>query len=211
MTTATELPTEPEAKDEGAPTPIEKIASLRALAWPVILLVVVLGVLSFIIEDLHFDLQQGVPASHIGTELIFLALLLIGVIGTIVQLRAAMRRQRDLQRDLRTTREDAERWRSEAEALARRVGAAVDEHFSEWGLTSAEKEIALLVLRGLSYKEVASVRGTAERTVRHQALAIYRKAGVAARAEMAAVFLQDVLAGAPPQPGAARAAPTLVG
>ena len=212
MTTPNDLPTEPSA---GSAPPRTDRASARALAWPIILLVVVGGVLLFIISDLQFDLKQGVPFSHIAEELVFLALLIVGVVGTIVQLRAALRRMRELQRDLSVTREDAERWRSEAEALARRVGGAVDEHFSEWGLTSAEKEIALLVLRGLSYKEVAGVRGTAERTVRHQALAIYRKAGVAGRAEMAAVFLSDVLAGQgpqrPPQPGAARASPTLVG
>ena len=212
MTTPTELPTEP--KEERSPPRTDRLAA-RSLAWPIILLVVVIGVFLFIIGDLRFDLSQGVPFSHIAEELVFLALLVVGVIGTIVQFRAALRHARELQRDLTVTREDAERWRSEAEALARRVGAAVDEHFSEWGLTSAEKEIALLVLRGLSYKEVAGVRGTAERTVRHQALAIYRKAGVAGRAEMAAVFLSDVLAGQgpqrPPQPGAARASPTLVG
>ena len=219
MTTSTELPTE--MKEEGSPPRADDAGARRALVWAVVLVIVVVGVFIFFINDLRFDIARGVPASHLIEESIFLGLLIVGGVGTVVQLRAALRRTRELQRDLKTTREDAERWRSEAEALAKRVGVAVDAHFSEWGLTSAEKEIALLVLRGLSYKEVASVRGTAERTVRHQALAIYRKAGVAGRAEMAAVFLQDVLAGAPPQksapaqqqpqPGAMRPPPTLVG
>jgi type VI protein secretion system component VasK len=147
MTTPTDLPMEPSAGHP--PPPRAERASGRALAWPIILVVVVIGVLLFLIGDLRFDLAQGVPFSHIAEELAFVALLLVGVIGTIVQLRAALRHMRELQRDRSTSREDAERWRSEAEALARRVGAAVDEHFSEWGLTSAEKEIALLVLRGL--------------------------------------------------------------
>lgn len=217
MTPSTEHPTEPARA--GAPSRRERAS---ALAWPVLLLVVICSVVLFFIGDLAFDIERDVPTAHIVVQLAFVALALVGVIGTIIQLRAALARARELQKDLFTTREDAERWRSEAEALAKRVGVAVDAHFSEWGLTIAEKEIALLVLRGLSYKEVASVRGTAERTVRHQALAIYRKAGVAGRAEMAAVFLQDVLAGAPPQrakapveqeqpPAAARPPPTLVG
>jgi hypothetical protein len=49
------------------------------------------------------------------------------------------------------------------------------------------------VLKGFSYKEIADLRETTERTVRNQALAIYRKAGLANRAEMAAFFLEDFL------------------
>jgi DNA-binding NarL/FixJ family response regulator len=60
---------------------------------------------------------------------------------------------------------------------------------------SAEQR-AVFVLRaveGLSYKEIAEARTTAEHTVRNQALAIFRKAGLAGRAEMAAFFIEDLL------------------
>jgi len=36
----------------------------------------------------------------------------------------------------------------------------------------------MLLLKGLSLKEIATVRGTGERTVREQARAVYRKAGL---------------------------------
>ena len=49
------------------------------------------------------------------------------------------------------------------------------------------------MLKGLSFKEIAPVRGTSERTVRQQALAVYAKAGLAGRAELAAFFLEDLL------------------
>lgn len=52
---------------------------------------------------------------------------------------------------------------------------------------------ALLLLKGLSHKVIAEVRATSERTVRQQALAVYRKAGLAGRAELAAFFLEDLL------------------
>ena len=37
------------------------------------------------------------------------------------------------------------------------------------------------------------MRGAGERTVRQQALAVYAKAGLAGRAELAAFFLEDLL------------------
>ena len=40
---------------------------------------------------------------------------------------------------------------------------------------------------------MAETRQTSERTVRQQALAVYRKAGLAGRAELAAFFLEDIL------------------
>lgn len=81
---------------------------------------------------------------------------------------------------------------------------AIDRQFERWGLFAAEREVALLLLKGLSHKEVASARETSERTVRQQALAVYRKAGLSGRAELAAFFLEDLLL---PAPEAARARP----
>ena len=50
------------------------------------------------------------------------------------------------------------------------------------------------MLKGLSHKEIARLRLTSETTVRQQAAAIYRKSGLASRAELAAFFLEDLLA-----------------
>jgi DNA-binding CsgD family transcriptional regulator len=165
-------------------------AALWVLAWPAALFVMITAFIAF---DLAADIEHGVANIHLYIEIVAFVLAISGVAGTTVQLRRALSRARVLQQDLVGTRVELERSRSEAEALLRRLGSAIDHHFDRWELTSAERGIALLVLKGLSYKEVATARGTTERTVRHQALAIYRKAGVAGRAELAAFFLQDLL------------------
>jgi len=164
--------------------------STWALAWPAALFLIIT---LFVAADLAADFGAGMNATHVNVEIVALGVALTGVVGTAWQLRGALGRARDLQTDLEGTRADLERWRSEAQGLLRRLGGAIDKQFLRWGLTSAESEIALLILKGLSYKEVAVARGTVERTVRHQALAIYRKAGLAGRAELAAFFLQDLL------------------
>ena len=89
--------------------------------------------------------------------------------------------------------EDAQRWSQEAGDLLHGLGAAIDRQFDRWALTPAEREVALLQLKGLRHKEIAELRATSERTVRQQALAIYRKSGLNGRSDLAAFFLEDLL------------------
>jgi DNA-binding NarL/FixJ family response regulator len=97
-------------------------------------------------------------------------------------------------RDLELARIQGQRWRSEARSHLNGLGKAIDEQFSRWNLTEAEREVALLLLKGLSNKEIAAVRAASERTVREQARSIYSKAGLTGRAALSAFFLEDLLA-----------------
>lgn len=98
---------------------------------------------------------------------------------------------------------DAERWRQEAAELVQGLSDAIDRQLAAWSLTETEQTVARLILKGLSHKEIAALRETSEATVRQQAAAVYRKSGLAGRAELAAFFLEDLLT---PQPQAARPA-----
>lgn len=77
--------------------------------------------------------------------------------------------------------------------FARGLRRALDRQFARWSLSPAEREVLLLLLKGLSHKEIAEVRSTSETTVRQQALALYRKSGLASRTELSAFFLEDLL------------------
>lgn len=68
----------------------------------------------------------------------------------------------------------------------------IDAQFDSWGLSSAEKEIGWLLLKGLSFKEIAKLRGTNQRTVRQQAGSIYSKSNLGNRSNLAAFFLEDI-------------------
>ncbi len=97
-------------------------------------------------------------------------------------------------RDLEIARLQGQRWRNESRALLAGLGEAIDRQFGQWSLTDAEREVALLLLKGLSTKEIAAVRGGSERTAREHASAVYTKAGLTGRAALAAFFLEDMLA-----------------
>lgn len=147
----------------------------------------------FVVEDIVADVIAGHGGLHMALESVSLAVAIVGLGAATREYYGMIRRAEQLQGDLQRTKADVERWRHEAESLLDRLGSALDERFEAWALTDAEREITVHVLKGLSYKEIASARGTSERTVRHQALTIYRKAGVAGRAEMAGLFLDVML------------------
>ncbi|CAG1772079.1 partial Putative HTH-type transcriptional regulator, partial [uncultured bacterium] len=56
------------------------------------------------------------------------------------------------------------------------------------GLTSAEREIVVLVLRGLSSQAIADRRATSVRTVANQLASIFKKLGVSGRGELTAAL-----------------------
>jgi hypothetical protein len=49
--------------------------------------------------------------------------------------------------------------------------------------------VAWLLLKGVSLQDIGAARNTSPRTARDQASAVYRKAGVAGRAELSALLL----------------------
>jgi DNA-binding CsgD family transcriptional regulator len=57
-------------------------------------------------------------------------------------------------------------------------------------LSEAERDVARRAARGEPTAEIARARGTAESTVTNQLAAIFRKLGVASRAELAALLAQ---------------------
>jgi DNA-binding CsgD family transcriptional regulator len=139
------------------------------------------------------------PMTPLETALELLKIIpgvLVGV-GVVVLFRVALR-QRDEQlallRDLEIARLQGQRWRNESRAFLAGLGDAIDAQFSRWNLTEAEREVALLLLKGLSLKEVAAIRATTERTIRAQARSVYSKAGLTGRAALSAFFLEDLLA-----------------
>src|SRR3954464_9050686 len=104
------------------------------------------------------------------------------------------RNQRALIRDLDLARIQGRQWRDETRALLKGLGEAIDRQFVTWRLTEAERDVGLLILKGLSLKEIAAARVTSERTIRAQARSIYAKAGLSGRAALSAFFLEDLLA-----------------
>jgi DNA-binding CsgD family transcriptional regulator len=91
-----------------------------------------------------------------------------------------------------------------AEEALRRASAAfmevLEERFTAWGLTPAERDVALFAIKGMSTQEIATLRSTSEGTVKAQTNAIYRKAGVTGRPQLLSLFIEDMMDQDAPRP-----------
>lgn len=150
--------------------------------------------------DVVDDARTRLDVPHLVVEVAVIVLALLGALALWRDVIVARRHARRLSADLHLARADAERWRGEAEVALRGLSDAIALQLDRWGLTAAERDIGLLLLKGLSHKEIAQLRASSERTVRQQALAVYRKADVRGRAELAAFFLEGLPVPAPPVP-----------
>lgn len=171
-----------------------ELASNVALAAVFAAIAVLVGV------DLALDVRSGTTAAHATIEGAVVAIGLVAATRYAMRVRGLAREARDLRRHTRelgarldASQAEAARWRRDAADLIAGLGSAIDQQLDRWGLSPAEKEVALLLLKGLSHKEIAEVRGVNETTVRHQARALYRKAGLTGRNDLAAFFLEDLL------------------
>ncbi|MEM1065010.1 MAG: helix-turn-helix transcriptional regulator [Pseudomonadota bacterium] len=82
------------------------------------------------------------------------------------------------------------------EALRAASGAFMDvleERFTQWQLTPAERDVALFAIKGMSTAEIAGLRETSEGTVKAQTNAIYRKAGVTGRPQLLSLFIDELM------------------
>ena len=150
---------------------------------PVFLAAVILlqGVAAiFFTADALGDMVRGGNAVETGMEIFVSLMLLTGLALGIVQLRGLLEDLASKSRSLEVARGDLSR--------------VVEAQFQSWGLTPAEREVALFALKGLDANEIAALRGAASGTVRAQLTRIYAKAGVSNRGQLAAYFVEDLLA-----------------
>jgi DNA-binding CsgD family transcriptional regulator len=151
------------------------------------------SIFALIVLDVARDYEEGVTWLHIGTELVVLLIAAIAaslLVGLMFREHAAIGQ---LKSDLVAARQESTHWRRQSHELVSGLGVAIQVKFREWRLSEAEAEVGLLLLKGLSLREIAQLRDTSERTVREQARSVYRKAGINGRASLSAYFLEDLL------------------
>ncbi len=98
-----------------------------------------------------------------------------------------------LRHQLKKTRSDLSEMNDKIRQASRQYSDVIHEQLGKWDFTPSEKEIAMLLLKGLSFEEIAGIREAKEKTVRQQATAIYRKSSLNGRHEFAAWFFEDFL------------------
>lgn len=150
--------------------------------FPVLVLIAASAFFAF---DIVTDLRAADESPlHVAIEaLVFLltASALLLEIRRVLRLRAALAEDR-----------------ARLARLSGELFAVMQRAFERWGLSPSESEVALLLLKGLTMREIADLRQVREKTIRQQAASIYAKSGQAGRHELAAHFIGDLISTSPP-------------
>lgn len=143
--------------------------------------------------DLVTDLSQGATQSHLLQESAILSLAIIVLSWLVYDHNRNKKMLNLLHQELEYTKKLIPSKSAEVQAATSQLSEAIAQQFIAWKLSKSEKEVGLLLLKGFSVKEISSIRGTAEKTIRQQASSIYHKSGVPGRHAFAAWFIEDFL------------------
>ena len=146
------------------------------------------------LADVVTDISLGVPTWHIIQECLIVAAAGITAGYLLLVTRGRARQLEQLKETLSQADRQLADITAEMRGARRQYGELIHQQFDAWKLTLSEQQVAMLLLKGLTFKEIATVRETREKTVRQQASTIYAKSGLEGRHAFAAWFLEDFLA-----------------
>ncbi len=132
-----------------------------------------------VIKDFREDGHLDDP--HLLLESVAAIALIAGVIFLMIELRGLLSRMSDMQTGL--------------EIAHGHLAEVIQGFFEDWNLTNAERDVAIMILKGLDNDAIAQVRNTASGTVRAQATNIYAKSASNGRAQFISLFVEELLAG----------------
>jgi DNA-binding CsgD family transcriptional regulator len=159
-----------------------------------IMIIALLGVIIFgNLLDFIVDYAHGASTLHLLEEVTIIIISIGMILWLLLGIRCQQRELEQLRRDMAASRQAGTRPSRTLMEARRQLGSAIQEQFRTWELTDSEREVGLLLLKGLSFKEIAALRATREKTVRAQASSLYRKAGVGGRHAFSAWFIEDIL------------------
>ncbi|MEM7288832.1 MAG: LuxR C-terminal-related transcriptional regulator [Pseudomonadota bacterium] len=162
-------------------------------SWRAIFALFVLFIFGTSAVEIVYEFAAGETLGSMADDLfrfIFSALVLCVF---IFQFLAQHRALGELSDQLAKARGRFNKIDSETQIIANQYRAVMQKQFDAWQLTGSEQDVVIMLLKGLSFREIAGLRDTREKTVRQQASSVYRKAGVTSRNELAAWFFEDML------------------
>ncbi len=142
----------------------------------------------FFMFDVAFDLQNHVVSNtpygnselvHLGFEVFAVFALGSGIFVTAQYMVLLRESQQNAELSLHHLRRDFD-------GLAK-------QKFERWSLTPAEKDISILLLKGLGTAEISEIRSTKIGTVNLQVHKVLQKAGATNRAEFMSLFMDEFL------------------
>lgn len=139
------------------------------------------------------EFADGETLSEMADDLVRFVLSAVVLLAVAYEYRSQQKSLQQLRGQLNRKIGRLSRLEPQTVEIASQYRDAMQRQFDNWQLTESEQDVVILMLKGLSFREIAQLRETREKTVRQQASTVYRKAGVASRNELAAWFFEDLL------------------
>lgn len=144
------------------------------------------------VSDIFADIRQGAHVLHISQEFLMF-LFAVSLLWILYQrTKSQMKRNAQLLTQLNEARARSTQASKELIDAKRMFGEEIKKQFAAWSLTESEAEVALFSLKGLSAKEIASLRNTSEKTVRNQLSSVYSKSGTTSKHSFVAWFMEGL-------------------
>lgn len=139
---------------------------------------------TFFIGDVISDFHRGAYPGylHFRLEAVAALALIGGIVFLMIELRRLLARMEDMDAGLMVARGQ--------------MAEVMQGFFDDWNLTRAERDVAIMILKGLDNEAIAGVRNTAPGTVRAQTASVYSKSGTRGRAQFVSLFMEELMAGA---------------
>ena len=168
--------------------PIEQIPYRRT-----VFAVFVLFVFGTSAAEIVIEFAAGETLSSMADDLTRFTLSAVALAFFLYEYLAQRRALGELRGQLNKARGQLARLDIKSKKLASQYRVVMQKQFDAWQLTASEQDVVIGMLKGLSFREIAELRQTREKTVRQQASSVYRKAGVNSRNELTAWFFEDML------------------
>jgi DNA-binding NarL/FixJ family response regulator len=134
---------------------------------------------SDIVADLRTYAERGLSLTYLSFEAAATASLCAAILFEVRYVLDLLRRKASLERS--------------ASIAAMALSDVIEAHFDQWSLTPSEKDVATFMVKGFSIGEIATLRGSAEGTVKAHLNAIYRKSGTHSRADVLSLIIDTLM------------------
>lgn len=155
------------------------------------LFLILVGLLSVV--DVFLDKNDQLSTGHLIGEFVLITLSFTGSVFFLSQATLQKKKAGYLTIEVDKLKDKNSHYLQQVENYKRGLSEAIDEEFNRWGLTPSEKEVGIMIIKGLGYSEIAKIRDISERTARNQGSSLLHKANLKNKTELIAYFLEDLL------------------
>jgi len=156
-----------------------------------------LCLLIMVVFDIYFDFQNSIPVKYLLFETLIFFLSLVGFYFFVSRALALQEKKsqkiQKLEGEIIEKQNHVERLTYRVNSYKDALAHEIEQTFKRWAFTKAESQVAALLLKGLSLKEIAEVRNCHENTVRSQCTSIYKKSKLNNRSQLSSYFLDDLI------------------